>query len=148
VSKRALALAELRTRLQGIAIADGYETDAGQLVFLAETPVLGPEDPTSAVAIVVGADEPGFQGEHIVVRLPVQVQALAKADADDPWITVEAIIGDIKKAVETDRDLGGVLLKRGLERGQTVPMERAEGSTYVGAGVEYRLVLAELWGAP
>jgi hypothetical protein len=147
-TKRYDALSELRTRLRTIRAPDGFETDAGQLVFLGEEPVLGPDDPAAAIAIVVGGDEPRYQGQSVVIFLPVEVQAHVRANVDDPWLTIEAVVGDIKKAIETDHDLGGILLPRGLERGTTRPKDRESGSAYVAAGVEYKLLFREQWGAP
>ena len=148
MSARQQALAVLIARLEGISTGAGFQTDVGQRVFVMEAPTLGPDDPESAIALVIGEDEPGYQGENVVVRLPVQVQAHAPANLEDPWGSVEAIIADIKKAVETDHDLGGTLVKRGLERASTSPLAREEGSQYVGAGVAYRLVMREGWGTP
>jgi hypothetical protein len=147
-TRRYSAIVELKARLQDISVSNGYETDAGAHVLVGEEPTFGPDDPTSAIAVSIGTDEPGYQGEHIAVTLPVEVGALVKADVDQPWLTVEQIVGDIKTAVETDHDLAGILLARGLERGSVKPLERQEGSEYVGAVVEYRLRLKELWGAP
>ena len=76
------------------------------------------------------------------------MQAVVKADTESPWSTVEAIVADIKKAIETDQDLAGTLLPRGLTRGKTRPFDRESGGEFVGAGVEYRLLYAEEWGAP
>ncbi len=143
-----MAIGEMRTRLENILVTNGYNTDVGQAVMLGEQPAFGPDDPSAVVALIVGADAPGYQGEHVIVTLPVEAQAIVKADVDDPWVTVEEIIADIKKAVETDHDLGGALIPRGLERGATRPFDRESGSEFVGAGVEYRLMFKELWGAP
>jgi hypothetical protein len=152
MSKRLNALGVLRGRLQAITIANGFNTDAGKAVFLGELPVLGEDDPAQAIAIVVGPDEIGHQGEKLVVNLPVDVQALVPADADDPWTSVEAIVSDIKRAVEIDsdpnRDLGRILIRQGLERGSTRPLDRESGSGYVGAAVTYRVTFSEVWGAP
>ncbi len=148
MSVRQAAIAELRTRLETILTASEFATDAGQLVLLGEHPMLGPADPEASIAIIVQEDEPGYQGENVTVVVPVDVQAIVKADAVDPWMTVEAVIGDIKKAVETDHDLGGNLVSRGLERGPTAPLDREEGATFVGTAVTYRLVMIEKWGAP
>ena len=148
MSVRSLALAELRTRLATIRVTNGFDTDAGQAVFLGEAPVAGPGDPDASLAIVVLADSPGYQGEKVVVDLPVAIEVIVKADTSDPWTTVEEIIGDVKTAVETDHDLGGILIKRGLERGIVTPNDREVGSEYVGARVEYNLKMAEAWGAP
>ena len=148
MSARQQALATLRTRVQGILVAEGFQTNAGGLVFLAEKPHLGPDDPGEAIAIEVLPDEPGHQGEKVALTLPIAVQAIVKADLDDPGMTVEAVIADIKNAVETDHDLGGTLLPRGLERGVTAQLDREDGSTFVGAAVGYRLRFTEDWGAP
>ena len=148
MSTRETAIGEMRTRLENILVASGFNTDVGQVVMLGEQPVFGADDPTAVVSLIVGQDSAGYQGEHVVVELPVEAQAIVKADVDDPWTTVEAVIADIKKAVETDRDLGGALIRRGLERGATRPFDRESGSEFVGAGVEYRLKFKELWGAP
>jgi hypothetical protein len=76
------------------------------------------------------------------------VAALAKADLDDPYLAVEAVLGDIKRAIELeDRSLGGLVDQR-FERGRTRPFEREEGSTAVGVIVPYIVPYYESWGAP
>lgn len=147
-SSREAAIGVLKDRLESITVANGFATDAGNRVFVAERPVLGPDDPTSAIAIVVKDDQPTFQGEHVVVTVPVDLQAIVKVDVDGPWMMVEAVVADIKRAVELDRDLAGTLIRLGLERGSVRPLDREEGSEYVGAAVQYRLVMAEAWGNP
>ena len=148
MSVRSAAIVVLRTRLEAILVTGGFSTDAGQLVLLGEQPTLGADDPEASIAIVPQEDETGYQGENVVVTVPVEVQAIVKADAADPWLTVEAIIGDIKRAVETDHDLDSNLIPRGLTRGSTVPLDREEGTTFVGVAVTYRLQMKEQWGAP
>lgn len=148
MSTRQAALTELKTRLEGILTADGYQTDAGALVFVLEEPVLGDDDPDSAIALVIHPDAPEWQGDKGFVTLAVEVQAHAKGAAADPWGSVEALLADIKTAVEQDHDLAGTLLPKGLERGATTVLKRESGSTTVGAGIEYRLQYAETWGAP
>lgn len=149
MSVRSAALAEMRTRVKTITKANGFNTDAGKKVFLGEAPVLGPDDPDAVIALVVGADSAGYQGEHASVSLPVDVQVNVKAtDLEDPWPTVEAAVEDVKRAIETDHDLGGKLLRRGLERGSSRPFDREAGSVFVGVAVEYTLRFVELWGAP
>ena len=145
-SNRQRALTVLQDRLAGISMAAGYQTDAGQCIFIGEAPLLGESDPDAAIVISIQPDEPGFQGEKVAISLPVSVQAIAKAE--QPWATIEAVLADIKTAVETDRDLDGTLLRRGLERGSTQTIDRDEGSTYIGASILYRLRYAESWGAP
>lgn len=147
-TRRRSILEAVKTRLEAIRQDDGYATDAGETVFLGEAPALGPDDPDVAIVILVGEDEPHFQGEHVLLRLPLEIQAVAKADLDEPWLAVEDVLGDIKMAVETtDRTLGG-LVKRQIERGATVTLEREPGSTYVGATLTYYAPYTERWGHP
>ncbi len=148
-SKREDVIRALRDRLAAISVTNGYNTNAGQKIFLGEAPTLGPNDPAAALALVVGTDESTYQGENVVSELPVEVQAIVKADVTDPLLTVEAVIADIKRAVELpDRTFGGLLVNRGLERRSVRPFERESGSEFVGAAVEYIATLAEGWGAP
>lgn len=148
MSRRQDILAAFVARLEGIQVATGYQTDVGQLVFIGERPTLGPDDPPASLDVVVSADEPGYQGENVFVTLPVMVHAMVKADWSTPWQTVEAVIADIKTAIETDHDLGGLLVPRGLERGPIEPRDREAGDTIVGAGIQYSLKYVERWGAP
>jgi hypothetical protein len=148
VSAREDVLRELASRLAGITTSNGYNTNAGQKVFLGQEPNLGPNDPTEALAIVVGADSPGYQGENVAYEVTVEIQALVRADVSDPLLAMEAVLADIKKAVEQDHDLGGLLIERGLERGSTRPFDRETGSEYPGVGIEYNLYLQEAWGDP
>lgn len=148
MSRRQEILSAFLGRLEGILISEGYQTDVGQLVFIGERPVLGPDDPDASLDVVVGADEPGYQGENVFVTLPVTVRAVVKATRESAWNTVEAIVSDIKTAIETDHDLGGLLVNRGLERGPVEPRDREAGDEIVGAGVQYSLKYVEQWGQP
>lgn len=147
-SRRQQILAAFIARLQKILIADGYQTNAGQLVFIGERPTLGPDDPDASIDVVVGADEPGYQGENVSIRLPVTVRAVVNATRESAWNTVEAVISDIKIAIETDHDLGGLLSPRGLERGPVEPRDREPGDQIIGVGIQYSLRYSEKWGAP
>jgi len=144
-------VSEMAARVAKILKADGYNTNAGQLVFLGEAPTLGPSDAEEAIALVVRDDAVRHQGENVFTVLPVEVQALVKAGVPGPLVAIERVIADIKYAVEMvagqqDHSLGGLLVPRGLERGTTRPLERDAGSEFVGASVEYRLSFAERWG--
>lgn len=135
-------------RLEVITRRAGFTTDAGRQVYLNEAPPLGPDDPEVAIAIAVNDDEPGHQAEKIVIRLPLEIHALARADLERPWLAVERVLGDIKRAMELpDRTVGGLVLRQ-FERGTTRTLEREEGSSTVGAAVTYIFPYAELWGAP
>jgi hypothetical protein len=135
---RLAILQELLARVQDISVVNGYTTDAGLTVFCGETPSLGPDDPLAAIAVVVRKDMVSDQGPDELRTLPIEIQALAKADLNQPQLTVEAVIEDILRAIEaTDLTLGG-LLTRDLAPGPITPYQRAEGSTTVGCGIEYR----------
>jgi len=144
-SVRYQIITEIARRLELISMPSGYNTNAGALVFFGETPTLGPSDPEQALALVVRGDLVGYQGANVVTTLPIEVQALAKIDTG-PTVIVEQIIDDIKRAIESDHSLGGLLLPRGLIRGITVPLEREPGSQFVGASVGYNMMFAEKWG--
>jgi len=151
-SVRQQILAELLGRVAEISVEHGFQSDAGLKVLFGEAPQLGPDDPSELIAVVVRDDIPSDQSGHgvdadgvIVTMLPVEVQAIVKADLEQPWVTVEAVIADIKRAIETgDRGLGG-LLTLNLFRGRIRALTREPGSTFVGAGVEYRAIFAESW---
>lgn len=147
-SKRQQIIQAFVTRLGAIEARDGFNTDAGLTVYVNERPTFGPDDPCEAIALVVGDDEVGYHGEHLWVRLPIEIHALATAEMAEPWKTIERVLADIKKAVElSDRTLGG-LVPRMIERESTVTLEREEGSTSVGVAVTYVAPYKELWGTP
>lgn len=150
-SKRRDILAALLERLEAIAVDDGFNTDAGARVSLNEVPRFGPDDPDEAIVVVVNEDEASYQGEHIMLRLPIDIQAMAKADPSDAtsaYLTAENILEDVKKAVELpDRTLDG-LVKRQIERGSTRTMEREPGSPHVGVAITYTIPYTEQWGRP
>lgn len=145
-TKRLDILLALQTLVATITIEGGFQTDAGATVFLGEVPELGEDDANQAIALLVGDDEPG--ADRMVV-LPVTVVALVDVEQlDAPWLALEAVLGDIKKAIETeDRTLGG-LLKGQLTRGQTQTFPREAGSRTLGVGVTYRAPYLEVWGQP
>lgn len=162
ISNRQLAILDLRDRLAWITVSHGYNSDAGQNISMGEVITLGPDDPPAALAIVVGADSPVVEGGLVKTSVPVEVQAFVPADIEAPLIALERLIADIKVAVEIegndqnaalggdasiDRSLVGTL-PRGLTRGSTRPIPREEGSTVVGASVQYILAFEEGWGKP
>jgi hypothetical protein len=152
-ARRQQFLEVLLARLEAITQANGFTTDAGEHVYLGFAPAVGPDDAPQAIAVIVGDDEPGYQGENVSYRLPIEVQAIAAVPAgqqDQPWLTVEAMLRDIKRAVEKpDRKFGGLLnVGRGLERGPTRTLPREAGSTAVGLSVTYFAPMSEAWGEP
>jgi hypothetical protein len=150
-SRRKLIVVEIVTRLQAIRRAAGFNTDAGLHVHVNEVPVLGPDDPDEAIVVVLDEDFPGHQAEHTFIRLPIDVQAMAKADPVDvesALMTAEDVLEDVKRAIELpDRTLGG-LVQRQIERGTTRTMARDPGTPHVGVAVRYTAPYIERWGSP
>lgn len=153
-SRRQQILEAVQTRLRTIranTVSPGgqrFQTDAGQYVFVNETPSLGPDDPESAIAVVVGEDQVLVQGNKVIVTLPLEVQALASSQREGAWQFTEPVLADIKRALEVaDRTLGG-LVHQWLQRGSTRTLERDEGSTTVGVGLAYVATYSETWGSP
>lgn len=147
-SKRQQLFEAVRTQLRTIKIVDGFDTDAGRTVYLGELVNLGPDDPASAIAIVVGDDqvtEQSFGPATLEILLPFSVVGLARADLSEPWIAAEQTISDVKKVLETDWYVG---LVQELSRGPTRTLEREEGSDSIGIGVEYVALIHEDWGSP
>lgn len=146
-SRRQRIIEALAQRVKMITVANGFATDAGLTVFLGEEPQLGPDDPDVALALVVNDSEVGRQLQQTMVLLPVEIQALAKADITAPLLAIESVIGDVKKAVELEDLTLGNQCKQ-LTRGPVRPLDRESGMSVVGAGVEYRVLYGETWGNP
>jgi hypothetical protein len=149
-TRRRLILEAIKTRLEAIRTADGFDTNLGRQVFLGEATELGPDDPEQAIKVVVGLDLIRWQspGHAFLITLPIGIWAVAKADVTQAWLASESVIGDVKRAIELeDRTLGG-LLTSPFERGQTQALERPPGSTTIGIGIGYMLLYKEGWGTP
>ena len=146
-SKRPDILTEFLTRVSAIQKANGYNTDAGLKVFFGATPELGPDDPDEAAALIIGDDTTTYLGDETQVSLPIDIQALAKASGDQPWVTVELVLADIKHAIESgDRSMGG-LLCTDMKVGRTRSLKREPGATTVGAAVQYSATYIDGWNA-
>jgi hypothetical protein len=149
MSNRETILAWFVERLSGILVADEYATNAGQAVHLGEIVELGKDDPDVVIAVVINEDSPGYQGESTLIQLPIEFQATAKADLDAPYLIVEQVLADIKRAVEVPgRRVAGGAVKTRLERGPTRVVQREPGSDVVGVGVTYIVPYVEPWGQP
>ena len=148
VSRRQRILDWFRTQLETITRANGFRTDAGAAIYLGGIPELGPDEPDVAIALTVEPDEPSVDLKHVVIRLPLEIHALAKGSMNEPWTAIEAVLSDIKEAIEQqDRTLGGLVLNR-IERGQTQTIPRQAGSLTVGVTIGYIAPYKERWGNP
>lgn len=147
ISTRLAILTELVNRVGQITIENGFATNAGLTVLFGESPMLGEDDPPSAVALIIGDDQAQDQsGDDTLTSLPIDIQALAKAEVKQPWRTVEAVIADIRMAIERgDRTIGG-LVTRPLARGRTRRLQREPGATTIGAAVQYTAFFLDTWG--
>lgn len=142
-SPRKRLIEAFRDRLVEIRRDNGYETDAGDQV-LVGVPSLTSDDDPLAIGLLIGDDDPQGGG-HLLVTLPIEAVATARDDVEDPLLAVEAIIGDIKRAIEAPgQTLGGVA--KSISRGSIATVPREPGSTIVAARVPYLVRYAEPWG--
>lgn len=149
MSRRQQILEASVARLAVIQRGNGYATDAGDAIQLGEFTELGPDDPAEAIAVVPGEDVTRTQGDKHGITLPLEIQAIARVDLDEPHAAAEAVLADIKRAYEqADRTLGGLLEGKGIRRLVTRTLPREAGMTTVGVGVTYLLDFQETWGDP
>lgn len=139
---RQRALEAIVVLMQTIQVANQFQTDAGHAVFLGETPQLGEDDPTTAIAVVPQETRPGA---HRFEVLAVEIQAVAKAALEQPYLAAETALSDIVQAMEgPDRTIGGLV--KWVEIGATRLLPREPGSTTVGVGQIYELTFVRQWG--
>lgn len=143
-------------KAKGTAI-DGtgdFLTDAGLHFFDGELPTLGPDDPEKALAMIVGEDQiDAMQVGKLWIALPVTFVALVRPDVDQPARDAELVLADVKRSVEADLTLGGLLTPgknnpEGLMRGTTEANVRQSGSETVARGITYVANYAETLGNP
>ena len=148
MSNRSEVLTAFLERPRAITIAGGYSCDVGPGLSIGEVLRLGQDDAAAALLVVVGDSNVKFQGEQILIDLPVTISILADVGAGGAWLLAEALLEDVKKSVElTDRRLGR-RLREDIRRGAERSMEREPGSTTVGISITYWLSFAEVWGRP
>lgn len=146
-SNREQILERLLELVSGIEQSAGFHTDAGHAVALGERVDLGEQDPDVGIAIVLEPDEVINQHVGIRILLTAEIQALAKVDINEPYLAIERVLADIKRAIEIeDRKLG--ILTEPITRGSTRTITREPGSTTAGVGVSYRISYPEVWGNP
>lgn len=153
-SRRLRIIDALKARVEAIETVNGFNTNAGQRVYLGELPELGPDDPEAVIAIIPREDIVPDALNNIPIKWPIDIFVLVSPDIAAPWIVTENALADIKKAVELeDRSLGGLLMggrdnPGGLVRGTTETFPRQTGAEVVGASITYMAPYAEAWGFP
>ncbi len=133
-------------RLSAIRVSSGFETDAGATIVIGEAPELGDGDPDEALAVDFGEDSAAQLSPGVVLMTtPVVIRGVAKATPDDPFAQVEAVLADIKRAVELpDRSLGNLVSQ--IQRGVTRAVPREAGASTAGVAITYVLTWKEGWG--
>lgn len=145
---RARILEAMRVRLAGIRRVNGYATDAGDRLSIGAV-FFGADDDLALALIPGDSKKVGSRQLRKKARtLELQIVAMAATDDRDAWMRVEALIGDIKRAVETDdAELGG-LLTSPLEDGEELALSSGEGGESFGTSVFYIATYIEGWGHP
>lgn len=146
-TRRLLILERLGALVAVITKANGFDSDAGQAVYIGAAPELGPADPDYVIAIVP-RDEIATEDGRISNVFPVEVQAIGKATAADAWINLELLLGDVKAAIELDDRTLGSILKGVMRRGPTRTIEREPGATTIGTAITYTCPYLDEWGNP
>lgn len=150
-SKRLRILTAIAGLLAAIDGTGSFVTSAGANVYKGFVPQLGPDDPYPCLAITVADDTVGSQKARVVQSLPIDISIVVPADAvtNDVWANVEAVLADVKRAIEgEDRTLGGLLGHERITRGSTRSLERESGGAVAGAVIRYDLPYFEEWGNP
>lgn len=134
-------------RLHQIQRVNDFESDAGKNVLTGVEAELGDDDPEAVLLITVGDESIVNHQANVAFDLPYIISILVRADLDQPWMTAEKVIGDVKKAIQTtDRSLGGLLQgQQNLRRSEVRTLERESGSGYVGSSITYVVRMVENW---
>lgn len=131
-SKRKQIIVALRARLEEIKTADGYLTEAGEHVSLGPL-ALSADDPLPQVGLVPAGNElvdKNLDNDE-TRRWSFSVEGALKND-DDAVLTVEDLIGDIKRAIfrKADVILGGLALEVESVAGETATPPQEGGTIY------------------
>lgn len=108
MSKALDIILAVKARLQGITVAGGYNTNAGQKVYLGRAFLDGDKDVPSLTLHEGRPQESGYgfventsARPNIGARLAPEytVEGFAEADSNDPYTVGHALLADIKKAL-------------------------------------------------
>lgn len=131
----------LKTELVKVLVANGFETDLGERVFLGKRNV--DEDEIPCVSIIEGEDQPGDTKNRDDVKIQVDfaLAAYLKCDTDAPNTAAHAAIRDMKRVVWRAPNLGnrvGALEYRGRDIGA-----RSDGEAFVMAVLHFSFSISE-----
>lgn len=152
VSVRSLIVAALLERLGDVTTGNGYATTFGSL-FQGQVPELGPDDAHAVASVLMGDDTAEHAGPGLRVTAEAVITVVVKADdpQGNPWVELEAALGDVKQAIEIEeadkvrRRLGG-LLEQPMRRLGTTIAPRPAGAQDVGLQLTYQVQFKEQWG--
>lgn len=143
-SRLALAVFE---RVQGITIANGFQTDIGLKVFRGKKTADYKEVP---FAFVVEGDDQILEQSGLKTRtaIPFVIEGHMACDPENPNDAVHLIVADLKRAI-----FGGDATYGGLVRGKhnspslayngRIIGEREDGAAIVGAAIMFAAEIAE-----
>ncbi len=150
-SRRKLIIAALKARAATITVANGYFTNAGQRVEYGNAGHTTDDALPRVTLSVEDVEPPTPRNQHKAMRrLPVRAEIkLAPADALSPLDAAEDALADLKTALfeAGDRTLG-IVGVHNIEEGREGVVDRADGSTLVGAWVEFAVFYSEKYGLP
>lgn len=149
--KRGRILDVLLERLRGIRVELTYQTDAGRNVTLGRSSTATGDDRPSLALIPGETRTLVTSGRDILRELPITVEGLMSADRTDPIAPVEAMLGDVKRALfgAEDQTLGGLIIEQdGLQYGEERHVDTEPGSGIVGGQVDLVVKYRERFGDP
>jgi hypothetical protein len=153
-SIRKRILAEVVRRLSLITTANGFQTDAGQVLDVGIARRLGPNDPDAAIAVLLLDEVTVYQAGRVASDWPIEIIAVANAsdNREAPWLLVEDVLADIRRAMELpdieDRTFARLLRSPGMEIGSARTFDRDEASEIVGVSQTYGFPLVRGFGVP
>jgi hypothetical protein len=152
-SIRKRILAAVKSRLQQVTVANGFNTDAGLALVIGVLPKLGEDSPDAAIAVAPQEQTPvPLTPIHVGGDWPIEIIAIANASAnlEDPWFLVEDILADIQRAMELeDRTFGSALISPlDMEVGSTRVFGRESASEQVAVSQTYTFRTQRVWGNP
>jgi hypothetical protein len=137
---------EIATRIQGITIANGYETDIGVKLMRGRRKIPADDDPPCSV-LIEGNDSVDdtngrTQAARVKIRVPYMVDGFDRCDPNNPNVKAHAMIRDIKRAIfKGDANLGGRAFEVKYVGRDIGP--RPDGVGLVQARVAFEVVYAE-----